>query len=130
MEHVRRKEGDLPRTSSPRSPESYGAPLRIRRRTFLAGLGAAAAGSWLYSRDPDLEGESLPRGESAFGPEPMGDQQQTGLSLFSLGDIGWNNPVRARVIARMVEACRDARPSFITLTGDNFYLDGVQSTDD
>ena len=124
---------ESPRLRAGREPahsDLIGARLRISRRVFLSGCGVAAGGIWLLRDPPSIEGQVRPDDLDVVRVESMPADGRPALDFFALGDIGTDTPARAAVLQQMIATVPSAAPAFVALLGDNFYLDGVESTED
>ena len=94
--------------------------MKQTRRDFIrilfVGSQAAVAGRFLTTR---LFAEPAPPGSS------------DGLNFIVFGDWGRHGETdQAEVAAQMAQTAQETRAKFIISVGDNFYEDGVASTDD
>jgi acid phosphatase len=108
---------------------------KMGRRAFLVG-GAAFGGSLLLltRREDDAlrEGPSRTIGARVLPPpeDPLAKCAKPRMSVFALGDTGWQTEAKLRVAAAMAEKARITGLDFVLLLGDTFYRDGVDSTSD
>ncbi|MGT2514962.1 hypothetical protein ACVOMT_12735 [Sphingomonas panni] len=69
-------------------------------------------------------------GAAALGVAPAQARAAKGCTFAVLGDWGRDTPEQHHVAAAMGWAAAEARSDFVLAIGDNFYSDGVTSTDD
>lgn len=69
-------------------------------------------------------------GAASLTVAPVQARAQKGCSFAVLGDWGRDTPEQHHVAAAMGRAAAEARSDFVLAIGDNFYSDGVTSTDD
>lgn len=69
-------------------------------------------------------------GAAALGVAPAQARAAKGCTFAVLGDWGRDTPEQHHVAAAMGRATAEARSDFVLAIGDNFYSDGVTSTDD
>lgn len=110
----------------------------------VASLAALAVLVWLWSgsakpRPVQVDGDEIPnfRASSVEGARPLPPLEEIrfadgepSVSFFAIGDTGFGGEI-LRANAASMERAAEARPvGFVLQLGDNFYTEGVQTTED
>ena len=112
--------------------------------SVVASLGALGLLVWLWSgsakpRPVRVDGDEVPnfRESRVEGARPLPPLEEIrfadgepSVSFFAIGDTGFGGEILRANAAGMERAAEERPVGFALLLGDNFYLEGVQTTED
>ena len=112
--------------------------------SIVASLGALGLLVWLWSgsakpRPVRVDGDEVPnfRESRVEGARPLPPLEEIrfadgepSVSFFAIGDTGFGGEILRANAAGMERAAEERPVGFALLLGDNFYLEGVQTTED